>query len=670
VTLADEAQQAWSLRLPADARLIRLPGWATLQGVWGAYDPPLVGGQVAFGADQHTMILLDGDGRLWLWDRDERAIRGRIDACAVTEQDEAAGVLATSPDGLAAVGIGSGRYCVLDLSTGKATAKVDSNDLAVGEHLGLMAARLTHGKLLTYGYLWPSSSPTKLGSVDSPERGGQLRSWDARTGARLSDSTPGGAWRVAFSPDGERFAMVPVPSKPILDELRMLSREGEVLWSRRLPVRNSVQSVVFATDDTLLATDGERLFSMSVSDGALLGFFDPVGPPVTWSLSWYVHSATAYIAVTPDGRYAVTNLAGRIALWDVAARRAIARDDPRNNVYRLADFRNLGPSRDGSMFATSSTAILTTSGLELVDAPRGPIAFMAASGDAQRVIAWHQSREAQGFDVWDAAARTLRRWTGPFHAADEFPGAGLHYEATDVAMPNDAARTAIRADNFVELREWSSGRVLWSTPFNEAAMTFSPDGSAVASIVSDREDNHPRATLRDAATGAVVWQSRLEGPRAAVLFFARDGRTVVFLDDNRLAFLDARDGSVLRVRGPAETGTWIPAGDTRALVVGGEWRTSIAAYDLETGKPIWRTDEGRRMVSDVRMVASPDDQAFFETKGSLIRRRSVETGTQLGDPIDLGPSADAPRRLALSSNGRILLVGTRRGVLLRFGLAR
>jgi WD40 repeat protein len=685
LTLADEAQQAFGPGLPADARLVRVPAWATLHGVWGTYDPPLYGEygelvQVAFRPDGRTMVLLGRHGQLFFWDRMARAIRGRIDSCAEPYRPEAALVsdpahlLVTSPEGLAAVGFRSGRYCVVDLSTGKVTAKIDANDLVAGcQGLGLMSASLASGKLVTYGYTWAAAYPTPFGDESFPACGGQLRSWDARSGAQLSDTTPDGAWTEALSPDGERFAMIPVQGQSILDEVRMLSRTGQVLWVRKLPQKTTVHRLVFATSDVLLATDGDRLFSMSARDGALLGFFEERDPPLPRNPLYpdLNNNAHANIAVTSDGRHAVTDTASWITVWDVGARREVARASVESeDVFRHVGLGSLTPSPGGSFFASSSMTILSTTTLNVVEAPGGPLGLMAASADAQRVIAWRMFQGKEGFDVWDGAARTLRRWPG-------LTWKNLWYGASDVALPGDGARAAVRGGSeLVELREWSSGGPLWITPRGPSdAAIFSPDGGAMATLRSVRDDP-PRywatlATLLDAATGSVLWQHRLVGPGPHhARFFGRDGRTVVISDANDLVVLDAHDGSVLHRVGPLEAGTWTRAGDTRALVVG-EKRRSIASYDLETGKQVWRTNEGRgNWDGSTLVVALPDGKAFVEANESLIRRRNVESGADLGDPIDLGPSADAPRQLAVSSDGRTLLVGTRRGVILRFGLTQ
>lgn len=677
MTLAEEAQQAFGPGLPADARLIRLPAWATLQGVWGVYDPPLVDGyreivQVAFRPDGHTMLLLDRAGRLWIWDREARTIRGRIDGCVEPEQTdpargpEPAHVLVTSPDGLAAVGFPS-HVCVVDLSTGKVTVKVDAAD-PVHCGGGLMSVRLASGKLVTYRYTSAAWYPTQLGYVGHHECGGRLRSWDARSGAELSDALPGGAWMAAISPDGERLAMIPRREQTILDEVRVLSRTGQVLWVRKLPPKFPVHRMVFATSDVLLATDGDRLFSMSARDGALLGFFNERDPPLPRPFyPDYNRNLHADIAVTPDGRHAITNTASWVTLWDVEARREVARASRESqDVLRSVGLQGMAPSPDGSMFVTMRMEVLSTTALKIVDAPGGPIGLMSVSGDAQRAIAGRTFAGRGWYDEWDAADRTLRRSPG-------LPWQSNSYGASCMVLPLDGARAAILASDFIELREWSSGRPLWITPkvgkSDEAI--FSPDGGAIATLrwIPAPADSAALATLLEASTGAVRWQHPLEGPRPHALFFGADGRTVVFLDaDDRLVVVDARDGSVLRRVGPTEQGTWTRAGDTRALVVGPAQR-SIASYDLETGRIVWRTNEGRASrEGSTFVVATPDGQTFFEAQDSAIRRRSVESGADLGDPIDLGPSADAPRQLAVSSDGRTLLVGTRRGVIVRLGL--
>ena len=58
--------------VPADARLIRIPSWATLEAVWGVYEPPLVNQTFALVAvglvDRDDLLLLARTGGLWIWD--------------------------------------------------------------------------------------------------------------------------------------------------------------------------------------------------------------------------------------------------------------------------------------------------------------------------------------------------------------------------------------------------------------------------------------------------------------------------------------------------------------------------------------------------------------------------------------------------------------------------
>jgi hypothetical protein len=100
-----------------------------------------------------------------------------------------------------------------------------------------------------------------------------------------------------------------------------------------------------------------------------------------------------------------------------------------------------------------------------------------------------------------------------------------------------------------------------------------------------------------------------------------------------------------------------------------EHGTSIAAYDLDEGKVLWRLPVEKQASRNLlKVVAPPDGARFYEIDDTSIRVRSVERGAEIAPPIDFAPSADAPREAALSADGQLLTVATRRGVLLRFRL--
>jgi hypothetical protein len=659
-TLAEEAGRAFGSTLPEDARLIRSPPWAELQAVWGDYDPPLLEEGVVRTSflDPRTLLLAGGRGQVWLWDPIDHTIRGHIDGCA-GEGGADAELLVTSAEGLAAVGFRSGHFCVIDLATRSVTAHVQASDTPHGCGSLSLAARIASGVLVTYWFTSSSWAPTPIGrDVGCPASGGELRSWDARTGAKLSDINVGAAYKAELSPDGERLVMVPFTSfhgNVISDDVRAVSRTGQVLWTKKSPLRGGL-NLVFATNDVLLGTEGERLFSLRASDGALLGFFEDESPPRLFpQFSDYYDRRD--IAITADGRYAHTAFHARHVIWDVGQRREIANPTPE---YAASAVGNLVSSPDGSVFATRVGAIIGARGLEVVDTPAGPIQYLAISADARRVVAGRRFRMLPGLDLWDSADRSLRHWP-------PLGEAGWGIEAWSVTVSDDAERVALRRSTTVEVRDWSTGKPLWSVPvamFCEAAL--SPDGHAVAMFVWENGDTAARTTLCDAGTGAVLWQDQGERPRTENIRFGREGRTVVFLDaEQRLVELDAHDGSVLR-RTHAEAGTWTLAGDSRALIVGDRGK-SVVAFDLDAGKPLWRTNEGREPNnSSIRLAVSPDGRTFFQIDDNSVRRRLTATGAEAGAAIDLGPSADAPRQLALSSDGRTLVVGTRRGVLLRF----
>ena len=146
-----------------------------------------------------------------------------------------------------------------------------------------------------------------------------------------------------------------------------------------------------------------------------------------------------------------------------------------------------------------------------------------------------------------------------------------------------------------------------------------------------------------------------------ILAFDASGRRLVFSDDDHhVKFLSTANGAVLARLGPVPALKEIHLGDDFALV---DDANGLAVVDLATWTPRFRIVQR----TFPRGIALPRNAAYFwEFDGALVRRRSLTTGEPIGDPIDLAPSDDEPHAIATSSDGKILMVGTERGVLLRF----
>jgi sugar lactone lactonase YvrE len=638
----DEAPPAeFGPKIPPDARHIRTPPWAKLEAVWGLYDPPLVNSrrlvQAAFMKDDRRLFLLGGQGDLWIWNRVQHKIEQHIDVCIPAPSDGDPSLfrvehLVTSSDELVAVGFAAGRFCVVDLATGRLAARIETH---VPGHFfsSVSVARLVGGTLVTYGY----SRPSDPSEIRSPEAGGELRSWDARTGSMRSDVNIGRADAAAISPDGRHIALSS-------DKLRLRDLSGRTLWESKglrdltgtppwASERRAVR-IAFATPEKLLVTDGTNLFTMSARNGALGNVFDGY---------WHASEDNPYkdIVVTPDGRRAISDIGFGWTLWDVDTGREVG-----HSRAETGHFVGLAASSDGSMFVNHEGMIFATGTLALLESPRGPTECLGLSGDAQHVVACHRGQ----IDLWDGRSAAVQRWP--------------REDTAFVSLSNDGTRVLVREREKNALREWPTGRVLWSAPhYLWAPATLSPDGARLAVLVWEQARKRFAATLIDLSTNAVVWKDEKENLAGRILSFSPDGRTLLAHDWNkRLVTFQAADGAVLRHVGPIDEGDFTFAGGGRA-VLGLHRSKRLVSYDLETGQAAWQVQETHWRNG---VAAAGDRRALVEFNDTCIRLRDLETGKSLGEPIDLAPSADAPLHLATSSDGGTLVVGTERGVLLRF----
>jgi hypothetical protein len=641
--------------LPADARLIKPPPWARLQAVWGVYDPPPFQ-QAVFDRDPRLVILLEQDGTLAMWDHAAHEVRLRIDTCKKALPENAkirrnvddARLLATSPEGLAAIGFASGTFCVLDLATGALLTRLEGQSLSLGPaQADVRAARIVGQTLLSYADQYriggdPAfSRPRPL--KPPPPRTGWLQSWDVRTGAKLSDVHVGGTQSVAtLSPDGASLAFCDW-------EPRLVGRDGRTRWElTKLPL----QRLVFATNETLVGCSRDRLFMVEARDGAARDVLAIQRGP-----SEKAASCTGLV-VTESGSHAVASFDdGRQMLWDIRATTIVSRSPPPG----LPAVRHLSP--DGALLATDELAMFGTASFKLLDAPGRRVDCLALSADAQRAVTCRIRLGRPVFDLWDGGAQTFGHWE--------------RAEYTKAVLDPSGAFVLVRTDDRDELRDWSTGTPLWSRSRpGRSDAAFSPDGGKVALVHWHERERKPNmlAALVEIASGKVLWENDALRRSAAFVTFAPDGQGVLVgetrnpedqLPGQDLVTLSIRDGSVTSRVGRLEQGRLTAIGD-RALWVDDD--RGATGYDVDSGKRLWTSDESKGNGYGMRVAAVPGTGTFVQTFGGTVRLREARTGKDLGPPLDLAPSADHAVRIAVSADGATLVVGTHRGVLLRFAL--
>lgn len=629
----DEARAAFESKPSGDALRVVVPSWASLDEVWGTYDPPFVNAvrgaaRIVFGPDDRLLFMLGRKGEVRIWDRQRHSTVARLDACVRGESAGAASgeamVLEPSNDGLVAVGFSLGRFCVLDTRSSEKVSDIIAHDLGFFAN-NVVVARLVSGKLVTYGYRPPLSQPLGNGDTASaPAAGGELRIWDARTGRKLSDATVGGFTSAAISPSGKWFA-------GSAGETRLFDAGGRLRWKQNV----ELVEVTFASDERVLAFRGVELVDLATKDGAAEAFPE----------AYVVHSTALPkrgLSPAADGLHAVTRLEDdRVVLWDLRAHGEVE--------HSLTRFRRLdwwASSPTGALFATPDGSLVSTRTLDIVEEPKGPVECLAVSANVERVLSCRKSPR-RVFELWDRRRRTLSGWP--------------RQDAAFVELSQDGSRALVQTSNANELRDLESGSTLdRAAQFAWTPVAFSPDGLSFATLMWNAERNAYDTALRQASNGALVWRNAKEKPSGRVVAFDDKGRAfVVSGSDRRLSFLNARDGSLVRRTPPLADFQELHVSDGIALVGDAE---GLAAIDLQTWHPMWRV----RQTNRGGLAIAPKASLFFQSEDRKVVRRSLRTGGVVGDPIDLEPSDDRPARVACSADGGVLIVGTERGVLLRF----
>ena len=127
------------------------------------------------------------------------------------------------------------------------------------------------------------------------------------------------------------------------------------------------------------------------------------------------------------------------------------------------------------------------------------------------------------------------------------------------------------------------------------------------------------------------------------------------------------DGALQRRIGAIPSGR-LELVDDRWALYRGEYG-SLAGYDLQKGDFAWKAPATATMRAT---AAIPGRAVFPVAEGGTVRLHSVATGEALPGAIDLEATEDIPFTMAAAASGLkegpVLLVGTQRGVVLRFAL--
>jgi WD40 repeat protein len=191
------------------------------------------------------------------------------------------------------------------------------------------------------------------------------------------------------------------------------------------------------------------------------------------------------------------------------------------------------------------------------------------------------------------------------------------------------------------------GTLRWRTTTRALSLTFSPDGTRLAS--SDRH----RICLWDVASGKELGSAAAHFVQQTV--FTRDGGRILFVEGDRLKMLDGRDAHEVgsyKLNG-YPTGVSLHPRESYAAVITREGEIYLARSDQAVPTALQNLTQlpGRHLLE---VAWAPDGKtlAVSDSGGKLWLLDASAAGRVLGD-FDIGPST--PRGLAFAPDGKALL---------------
>ena len=480
--------------------------------------------------------------------------------------------------------------------------------------------------------------------------------------------------RVAYSPDGEVLASGGL--EPNIDPAKLAAAVTQDTDPKKAANPTGVVRVWkrqggrevgrHATHKTLVTAvafhpDGKRVASAGLDDDHTwrLWEWDTTAPAVVFAGHTGVVSQVRF---TADGTRAATGSTdGTAVVWDVAT------GTPKHTFEgHRATVHDLAFSPDGTRLATAGMDGTVrvwnlddpTAAAEVRRGHIGAALGVAFSPDGRRVA-------SAGFD------RTVRVWDAAHRDGGEADREKLtlrgHTEAVwGVAFDRDGRLVSAAFDGTA--RVWDAtpsapaGRPLAAnTPDRPDAdrrvnrLAYSPNGKVLAAAGWDGT-----ATLRDAATGAVLRPLDHKGPVWGVAFSPDGTRVLTGSWDGTVRLWDAATGDEQAGAGGVPFAKFalpvqsVAFGRTGRVVAAGTWDGTVKVWDSKTGADLHTFADHLLPVYD--LAFGPDDEHLASAGGD---RKAVVRSLKQDRKVELKePHTATVYRVAFDRGGRRLAVAS------------